>query len=247
MNILVAGATGKTGGPLVEQLLKKKHRVKVIVRSEARLPAEVLGDPNLTVTEASLLELTDQEVTKQTEGCDAVVSCLGHVISFKGIYGEPRRLCTDATRRLCQAIEENRPPRPTRFILMNTVAVRNPDLPEQRTWLERGLLAVLRHILPPQSDNEMAAEYLHQAVGKGHGYVEWCAVRPDSLIDAEVSQYDVTGSPITGLLSGRPTARSNVAHFMTRLIEDAELWSDWKFKMPVIMNSVAETERGQRP
>jgi hypothetical protein len=29
--------------------------------------------------------------------------------------------------------------------------------------------------------------------------------------------------------------RANVARFMTKLIEDKELWSMWKFKMPIIM------------
>jgi hypothetical protein len=62
-------------------------------------------------------------------------------------------------------------------------------------------------------------------------------VRPDSWIDAEVSPYDIQESPTTGILSGRPSAPSNVVHFMTELIDDAELWSTWKFRMPAIMNS----------
>jgi hypothetical protein len=74
-------------------------------------------------------------------------------------------------------------------------------------------------------------------VGKENKYLEWCIVRPDSLIDADVSQYDTTESPTTGIFSGRPTTRSNVAHFMTKLSEDNALWSKWKFKMPVIMNT----------
>jgi len=37
-----------------------------------------------------------------------VASCLGHVMSFKGIFGEPKKLCTHATRRLCNAIEASR-------------------------------------------------------------------------------------------------------------------------------------------
>jgi hypothetical protein len=57
------------------------------------------------------------------------------------------------------------------------------------------------------------------------------------LIDAEVSPYDVKESPVTGIFTGRATTRANVAHLMTKLIEDEELWSTWKFKMPVIMNS----------
>ena len=120
---------------------------------------------------------------------------------------------------------------------MNTVGVQNPDLGEKRTLNERGLLTLLHHIVPPHEDNETAAEHLYSAVGKENMYVEWCIVRPDSLIDAEVSPYDVKESPVTSIFTGRPTTRSNVAQFMTELIERAELWSKWKFRMPVIMNS----------
>lgn len=237
MTVLVVGATGKTGGPLVEQLLAKNHKVRAIVRSSDKLPAGVLENPNLTVVEASLLDLTDEELAEHVKDCEAVVSCLGHNINFHGIYGEPKKLCTDAARRLCGAMEQNRPATPARFILMNTVAVQNPDLQEQRRWFERSLLFLLHYILPPQRDNETAAEYLHDTVGVNNSHVEWCSVRPDSLIDAEVSPYDINESPTTGLLSGQPTARSNVAHFMVALIEDAELWSTWRFRMPVVMNS----------
>ncbi len=237
LTILVVGATGKTGRPLVEQLLGKNHRVRVIVRSPHKLPTEVLENPNTTVIEASVLDLNDEEMAAHVKDCDAVVSCLGHAMSFKGIFGEPRKLCTDATRRLCNAIEKNTPPKPTKFILMNTVGVQNPDLGEGRTWLERGLLTLLHHTLPPQRDNETAAEHLYSTVGKENKHVEWCMVRPDSLIDSEVSPYDIKESPVTGILTGRPTTRSNVAQFMTELIENAELWSTWKLRMPVIMNS----------
>ena len=237
MTILVVGATGKTGRPLVEQLLGKNYKVRVIVRSSHKLSAEVLENPNTMVIEASLLDLTDEEMAEHVKDCDVVVSCLGHVPNFKGIFGKPRKLCTDATRRLCNAIEKNRPSKPTKFILMNTVGVQNPDLGEKRTWFERGLLTLLRHTLPPQRDNETAAEYLHGTVGKENKHIEWCSVRPDSLIDAEVSPYDIEESPVTTIFSGRPTTRSNVAHFMTELIENAELWNTWKFRMPVIMNS----------
>ena len=64
MTILVAGATGKTGRPLVEQLLGKNYKVRVIVRSSHKVPAEVLGNPNTTLIEASLLDLTDEEMAE---------------------------------------------------------------------------------------------------------------------------------------------------------------------------------------
>ena len=237
MNILVVGTTGMTGRRLVEQLLGKNYKVRIIVRSSHKLPADIVENPNTISIEASVLDLTDEEVTEHVKDCDAVVSCLGHVMNFKGIFGEPKKLCTDATRNLCNSLEKHSLPKPTKFILMNTVGVQNPDLEEKRNWVERGLLTLLHHTLPPHRDNETAAEYLHKIVGKENKSIEWCCVRPDSLINAEVSPYDIKESPTTGILSGQPTARSNVAHFMTELIENAELWSTWKFRMPVIMNS----------
>ena len=238
---LVVGATGNTGRPLVELLLGNKHKVRVVVRSSDKLSAEILENPNATIIEASLLDLNDEELAAQVKGCDAIVSCLGHNLDFKGMFGNPRKLCTDATRRLCAAIETNNSSKSTKFILMNTVAVQNPDLQEKRRWFERLLITVLRYTIPPHRDNETAAEYLHQVVGTKNQHIEWCAVRPDSLINAEVSPYEINQSPITGVFSGRPTARSNVAHFMVELIEKPTLWSKWKFAMPVIMNAKETT------
>ena len=234
--VLVVGATGNTGRLLVERLLQRGHGVRVIVRASSRLPDAVREHPNLTIIEAPILDLTDGQLAEIVRGCHAVASCLGHVLNFEGVFMEPRRLCTDATRRLCMAIEANRPSRPVRFVLMNTVGVPNPDLDEQRTWFDRGVLTLLRWTLPPHRDNEEAVAHLHAAVGADNDYVQWCSVRPDALVDGEVSEYDITSSPVTGIFSGRPTKRSNVAHFMSRLVEDDALWGTWKFRMPVVMN-----------
>jgi len=67
MNILVVGATGMTGRGLVEQLLGKNYKVRIIVRSTHKLPADILGNPNTTTIEASVLDLTDVESWVQIE------------------------------------------------------------------------------------------------------------------------------------------------------------------------------------
>jgi putative NADH-flavin reductase len=233
---LVIGATGKTGRSLVEQLLGMDCNVRVIVRSPHKLGAETIQNPNTTVIDASVLDLTDAEMSEHVKDCDAVVSCLGHTLDFSGMFGQPRNLCTEAARRLCDAIEKNSPSTPTKFILMNTVGVRNADLDEKRAWFERCLLSVLRNAVPPHRDNETAAEHLQKNIGRQNKHIEWCSVRPISLIDADTSPYEIEESPTTGIFSGRPTTRSNVAHFMAALIRDPDLWSTWKFRMPVIMN-----------
>jgi len=238
MTTLIVGATGMTGHRLVEQLLHAKHKVRVVVRSPHKFPANILNDPNLTVIDAILLNLSDEDMAVHVKGCKAVVSCLGHSLNFSGMFGDPRKLCTDATRRLCKAITFNSPHEPTKFILMNSVGVQNPDCREKRKWFERGLLSLLRHAVPPHRDNETAAEHLHLNIGKDNTHIQWCIVRPDTLINEEVSAYDIEESPITGIFTGRPTTRSNVAHFMSELIDNSKIWDTWKHRMPVIMNSV---------
>jgi hypothetical protein len=120
---------------------------------------------------------------------------------------------------------------------MNTVGVKNPDLIEPRTWHDRAMLGLLHYALPPHNDNETAAEYLHGSIGKNNKHIEWCSVRPDTLINAGVSPYQIAPSPTTGIFSGRPTTRANVAHFMADLVNNDKLWNEWRFSMPVIMNS----------
>lgn len=73
MTILVAGATGATGSLLVRELLDREEQVRVIVRSTARLPAEVSGHENLSATEASILDLSDSELLAQVSGCAALI------------------------------------------------------------------------------------------------------------------------------------------------------------------------------
>jgi len=188
---LVVGATGMTGKPLVEQLLSKNHKVRVVVRSPHKLSSDILKNPKLTVSEAAILDLTDEQIAEKVENCDVIVSCLGHVLDVKGMFGEPKNLCTEATRRLCDAIEKNKSPKPKKFILMNTVGVPNPECAEKRNWYERGLLLLLRYTIPPHRDNETASEYLYRNVGKKNKYIEGCSVRPDSLINAQISPYEL--------------------------------------------------------
>ena len=136
MKVLVIGATGMTGRRLVEQLLERNHKVRIVVRSSDKLSSAILSNPNMSVITAAVLDLSDDEMADHVRGCDAVVSCLGHVMDFSGMFGEPKKLCTDATRRLCSAIEENSPADTTKFILINTVGVTNSEMNEKRTWYE---------------------------------------------------------------------------------------------------------------
>ena len=240
MNILIAGATGATGRLLVKQLIERGHSVKVIVRSLDNLPESLRNHDNLSVVQASILDLSDAEMALHVKDCDAVASCLGHNLTLKGIYGQPRKLVTDATRRLCKAIEANKPEGRTKFVLMNTTGNRNHDLDEPISFAQKCVIGLLRPLLPPHADNEQAAEYLRSHVGQNTKLIKWVVVRPEGLIDEEgVTEYTLHPSPIrSAIFDPGKTSRINVAHFMAELITNEATWEQWKGQMPVIYNKV---------
>ncbi len=241
MTSLVVGASGATGRLLVRQLLHRGLNVKVIVRSPDKLPDDIRNHPNLSVITASVLDLSDAEMARHVDGCDAVASCLGHNITLKGMYGPPRKLVTDATRRLCNAVKANQPAAPVRFVLMNTTGNTNRDIPEKVSFAQNCVLGLIRLLVPPHVDNEQAADYLRTEIGQNDGIIEWAAVRPDNLIDEnEVTEYVMYPSPIrSAIFHPGSTSRINVGHCMAELMVDDGLWGKWKGQMPVIYNKAS--------
>ena len=238
MTILVVGASGSTGKQLVEQLLNQNYNVKAIVRSPEKMPEFWKSNNRLQIISASILNLSDKEMSEHVYDCQSIVSCLGHNMSWKGIYGQPKNLVTDATHRLCNAIKSNNPKRPIKFILMNTTGNRNRDLSEPISFGQKCVIALIRLLLPPHVDNEKAADYLRTQIGQNNKFIEWTAVRPDNLIDEkEVTDYEIHSSPIrSAIFDAGKTSRINIGHFMTNLISDDDLWNKWKGQMPVIYN-----------
>jgi nucleoside-diphosphate-sugar epimerase len=241
MTTLVVGASGATGRLLVEQLCHRGQNVRVFVRSPNRLPETLKNHDNVTVIEGSILGLSDVELSQHVSGCVAVASCLGHNISLKGIFGKPRRLVTDATRRLCNAIKVNKSDKPTKFVLMNTAGNSNRDRQEPISFSQQCVMGLIRLLLPPHVDNEAAADYLRTKIGQNNEAIEWAVVRPDNLIDADrVTQYEVYASPTrSAIFDAGMTSRINVAHFMADLIASEDTWNKWKGEMPVIYNKEA--------
>ena len=242
MKILVVGASGATGRQLVEQLLIQGHYIKAVVRSPEKLPESWKSNDRVKIIAASLLDLSDNEMMELTVDCHSIASCLGHNINWKGIYGQPRKLVTDAARRLCNAIEANNPESPVKYVLMNTTGNRNRDLNKPISFSQKCVIGLLRLILPPHVDNEKAADYLRTQVGQNNQFIEWVAVRPDGLIDEnEVTDYEIHPSPIrSAIFNAGKTSRINVGHFMANLISDGDLWNKWKGQMPVIYNKSSQ-------
>ena len=238
MKVLVMGASGATGRQLVEQLLLMGHQVKAIARSPQKLPETWRNNRDVSIIEASISEMSKDEMATHLSDCDAAASCLGHNLTFKGIYGKPRKLVRDAVALVCRAIKDRSPQQPLKFVLMNTTGNSNRDLNEPLSFGHRAIVALLRILLPPQPDNEQAADYLRVNIGQDDSAVEWVAVRPDSLVDEpKVSSYTLHPSPTrSALFDPGKTSRINVGNFMARLVSDEGLWNQWSGQMPVIYN-----------
>lgn len=238
MTTLVIGASGATGRLLVEQLLTQGEKVRVIVRPGSHLPIPVRNPDNLAIIQASISDMSEAELAATVEGCSAVACCLGHNLSFKGIYGAPRRLVTESVRRISKITGAQNPDQPVKFVLMNTTGNKNRDIQEPTSFRHNLVIALLRLLLPPHVDNEQAADLLRSDIGQAHNTLEWVVVRPDSLIDEPApTAYDLHPSPIRDpIFNSGTTSRINVAHFMAELIVNNTTWSKWKGRMPVIYN-----------
>jgi hypothetical protein len=239
MTTLVVGASGATGKQLVEQLLNMGQKVKMIVRPTGKIADTWKNNDNISIIKANISEICVDEMMNHLMDCQSVASCLGHNINLKGVFGKPRKLVTDAVKLISTAIQKNSPEKPIKFVLMNTTANRNRDLNEPISIGEKLLMGLIRLLVPPQSDNEKAANFLSVNIGQNDKFIEWVAVRPDTLINEDiVTEYRLYDSPTrSALFNPGKASRINVGNLMARLVVEDDLWNKWKGKMPVLYNS----------
>lgn len=236
--VLLLGGTGRTGGRVLKQLLDRGIAVRAIVRSAGRLPAGVAGHPGLTVTEADPLSLSSDEMLGQVRGCDAVISCLGHTVDLKGVFGAPHELVAPMVGRACAAAVALQPTVPMKIVLMSSVSVNQPGRRDaRRGGVERAALGLMRALVPPAKDNQDAADFLLEYVGADNPFVQWVTVRCDTLRDGDVTDYLLHEDIVSSLARPDETNMSNVAHFMCELVTDPEAWAAWQGKLPVIVNA----------
>lgn len=239
MKVFIVGATGATGKLVVQQLLEAGHGVKAVVRSTEKLKTLEDKFPELMQIQGNVLAMNDHELQEHLSDCDAVVSCLGHNISFKGMYGAPRKLVRDSAQKIIGVLEKGASEKHIKFVLMNTNGNPNRDLNEKYPMKERVIMNLLYVLLPPHADNIQAAEYLRKKVGKDHPKVEWVAVRPDTLTDeSEVTEYEIHALSKDGaIFSENRVSRINTANFISRLVQEEDLWNSWKGSFPYIRNA----------
>lgn len=235
MKSLVLGASGATGKLVVQQLVQRKYHVRIVVREKANIPTQFSEDKNIEIIKGNIYDFNIENIKNLLNDCDSIICCLGHNISFKGIYGSPHKLVSVTVAKIIEALQAlNTKPK---FVLMSTTAYTNQKINEVNDLREKIVFSLLEVILPPHKDNMLAANQLVDKLGS-KSEIEWVAVRPDSLFDEEnVSQYEIQNSKTrSAIFNHGKTSRINVSHFMAELVTNENLWQQWKHKTPVIYN-----------
>jgi hypothetical protein len=143
--------------------------------------------------------------------------------------------------RLCRGVEALQLPTPVKFILMSSVSVNRPGgLDTRRGSFERAFLWVLCGLLPPAKDNQRASDFLLKEIGSNNAFVQWAVVRPESLLEGEVSEYTLHEGLVNSLFAPGSTNIANVAHVMCELVANPKTWADWKGKLPVVVNATSK-------
>lgn len=232
MKVLVIGASGATGSLVVHQLLNHQIPVKLVLRPTA----QVISNPLVECITASVDEFDGQSYQHLLNDCDAVICCLGHRMTFKGIFGKPHRLVNHAVQRIANALNELGGSR--KLILMSTTGYTNRKAGERNTFGERVVLSLLKLLLPPYTDNMLAADFLND-LGEDAVF-SWVAVRPNTLVnEQEGSPYEVVEHPTQSpVFHPRTVSRINVATFMVELLLDEQLFLHWSSKTPVVYNRI---------
>lgn len=229
MKVAVFGSTGQTGFQVVKQLLDENIYVKAVARNDEKF-LNIKNADKLDIIIGNIPEMDRSSIKSLLYDVDAVVSCLGHNLSIKGVFGKPHYLVFNSILKILDNLNNEKK---QKVILMNTTACKNDVLLEKYTVGEKIVMNIFHNLLPPQRDNEKALKLLMD-----HDDINWVAVRPDTLIDEEkVTEYKifetVQRSPV---FNAGKTSRINVANFIKELIVNEDLWTKWRHKTPVIYN-----------
>lgn len=206
MKILILGATGKVGRLIVEQALVQGHSVVAFVRDPAKL---AITNPNLSL---AVGDARDAEVVASAmQGCDAIISALGHNSAAK------TDVLTAATKAVLAGITPQQ-----RFISLTGYGV--PDSNDPKPTLGGTLVNEIIKRIP----GEMFLDGLRHAELLRQSRASWVLVRAPRMSGGPLTHAYRTGYFEMKLTSS--VTRADVAAFMLEnLITD-----EWLGQAPLI-------------
>lgn len=200
MRLTIFGATGATGGRLVEQALRRGHEVTAVVRGPHALPE----DPRLRVITADVMD--PAAIVEAVTGADAVLDTIGS--REKG----PTAVCVNAAASIAEAMHRAGTKR--LLVVSNSARIAGPgDEPFTRFVVKPLILRpLLRHSLADMSRAEQAVEASDLA---------WTIVRAPQLTDkAAKGRYRIAVE--RNVTFGIQITRDDLAACMLDLMSDTE-------------------------
>ena len=199
MKLAVFGATGLTGGLVVQNALAQGHEVVAMVRDPARMALE---HPNLVVISGSPTLRADVE--RCVQGADAVIHCLG--IGGKG-DGQATTLISDSVKMVLAAMQQHGV---ARIVCMSNVGAGGSG-----TWFANRLVIplFLRWLLPIIEDkNRMEAALRASSV-------EWVSVRLPNIVEGPAKPQRVS---VDGRGLGLSITAESAARFLLAQVASGE-------------------------
>lgn len=198
MNILVIGATGKTGLQILGQALARGHDVTALVRNPANL--KVKGD-RLTVMRGNVLDPTS--LGQAMKGQDAVLCALGH----KRWLG-PTSILSKGTENIVQAMKGHGV---KRLIAVTALGVGDSRFRLGLTYT----LFTIPFILPFYWFDKGRQEKVIRESG-----LDWTIVRPGVLTNGKTRGVRQQGERVGNYIWPVRIPRADVAAFMLDVLEN---------------------------
>lgn len=198
MKLLIFGATGSIGRPLVEQALEQGHTVTAFVRDPAKLD---IRHANLKIVQGDVLDLASVE--KSVQGQDAVLCVLGSGGQRTGT------IRSEGTRQIIRAMEKAGV---QRFICQTTLGAGD-------SW--GNLNFFWKYIMFGTLLRDVFADHQRQENEVKHSQLDWTIVRPGAFVDGNRTGEYRHGFPGTDKTSKLKIARADVADFLLKQLVDS--------------------------
>ncbi len=193
MKVSVIGATGRTGGFLVTDLLNNGHEVTVLVRDPAKLGEVAQSVRVVTGSSTDLAALTEL-----VNGCDAVISALG-----------PTKKEPDLHTRTASLLTQILPPG-VRFVGISGAGI---DVPGDQKGPRDKAISFLIQKLGGTVVADKPKEYAVFAASE----LDWTLVRPPRLLDGPATGKFVHDAHRPGKSSS--IRRADLAAFLVDVAE----------------------------
>ncbi len=199
MNILIFGATGKTGRELLIQGLKKEHHITAFVRNPHGLS---LPDRKLTVIQGDISN--EKHLEKVMKGQHVVMSVLGNKTS--NALWKPNTVISDATECIISAMKKQKV---KRLLFVTSFGV------NEEVFLPEKIL--LRTVL-----KNLFADIPRQEMLIKQSGLDWTIVHPARLVTTPWTGIYKRGEHLP-IDPYSKIGRSDVADFLLKSISNPEL------------------------